>query len=399
MNLIKKLGLMSSFFLVFTITSPVIPAETSRFDATTLTLDIPCVEVLDNNEPTGPEGQSRTYAITLQFDGQFFTLDTASAIEKTDNCTATFDLATRIYTDQVRYRDNIYDVTLTLESGVSFSLDSVSFRERGKSSLWRVSNGTNEVIIGGTIHILKPSDVPPPEIFLEAYAQAEHIVTEVSFDDLYGYQGQYEKYSLMLISDGSTLSSTLSQSTYDALDQYLSANDKDILGYEYIRPQWVSQDVIGTEAENLGYTSGLEGFFYSLTQQDGKINYGLETTTSQILAINNTDAHLTPDEMILGALEFVQSGEMEEALDIQIRAWREGDTTFLNEINELSKAESLADYNTMLTNRNAAWVPQIVDMLDTEELELILVGVYHLVGVDSVLKMLEDLGYSIELYK
>ena len=54
-------------------------------------------------------------------------------------------------------------------------------------------------------------------------------------------------------------------------------------------------------------------------------------------------------------------------------------------------------YDRLLTNRNAKWVPQIEAMLDAPGTKLVAVGAGHLAGPDSVIKMLRDKGYTVEV--
>lgn len=58
----------------------------------------------------------------------------------------------------------------------------------------------------------------------------------------------------------------------------------------------------------------------------------------------------------------------------------------------------MADRNIILTDRNASWVPKIVALFDTPEVELVLVGVSHLVVDDSVLALLADMGFQVSRY-
>jgi len=45
-----------------------------------------------------------------------------------------------------------------------------------------------------------------------------------------------------------------------------------------------------------------------------------------------------------------------------------------------------------------AWLPQIESMLTTPEIEMILVGVGHLVGSEGILNQLVERGYKVEQF-
>jgi hypothetical protein len=55
-------------------------------------------------------------------------------------------------------------------------------------------------------------------------------------------------------------------------------------------------------------------------------------------------------------------------------------------------------YEALLVERNKAWLMKIEAMLQTPELEYVLVGALHLAGPDSLLSMLRQRGYSVSAY-
>jgi uncharacterized protein YbaP (TraB family) len=61
-----------------------------------------------------------------------------------------------------------------------------------------------------------------------------------------------------------------------------------------------------------------------------------------------------------------------------------------------SMDDAPALYARMLTDRNAAWVPQIEQMLRGADDVLVVVGAAHLVGENSVVEMLRQRGYAVE---
>lgn len=372
------------------------PVSSSSFNLQTLSLSAPCVEVLNNGQSTGLNGGAQAYAITMVLVGESFQVTEAVELAESSNCATVFDSATGLYTDQVSVDGQVYQIVLQYQSGITFSVLSAEVVEGSVSSLWRVSNGTNEVIIGGSIHILKPTDFPLPSAFLEAYALAEILVTEVTLDDL---NAAAALSYLLLTTDGSTLSSSLTLSTYQVLNTQLSNLGISIASLENLKAIWVAQ-VLAIETLNaLGFGAGVDEYFMNLAQQDGKPNWGLETVASQFLALNNTHAHLTSNEIIVQAMSEVQSEDLLPDINGLINAWRNGDTATLNsDVVEVAKIESMADYNILFRDRNAAWIPQIIEFLETPALEFVLVGVGHLVGSESVLQMLTDLGYQVERY-
>ena len=53
-------------------------------------------------------------------------------------------------------------------------------------------------------------------------------------------------------------------------------------------------------------------------------------------------------------------------------------------------------YETLVTKRNAAWIPSLERMLVDGRRHLVVVGALHLVGPDSVIELLEKRGHDVE---
>jgi uncharacterized protein YbaP (TraB family) len=83
---------------------------------------------------------------------------------------------------------------------------------------------------------------------------------------------------------------------------------------------------------------------------------------------------------------------IEDGLDAIIAAWREGDVdTLRSELLE-SLAEQPELYDRILVRRNRDWTRQIVGFTQRSRNYLVVVGALHLVGDDSVIRMLEAQG-------
>jgi uncharacterized protein len=77
--------------------------------------------------------------------------------------------------------------------------------------------------------------------------------------------------------------------------------------------------------------------------------------------------------------------------------WRSGDMQKLADLSITPFVKDYPDiYQQLLVTRNALWLPQIEQMLQSAEVELVLVGALHLAGKDSVLSQLANNGYKIE---
>lgn len=371
-----------------------LPAQAgySRFDKSTFTVIIPCLE----NIPALPGGVISYFQMALVFDGAQFHVSEIFQLDEVGECFASYDEETGVLTDQLWHKDKIFDVALISDNGFSFELESLEFRETSRTSLWRVSDGLNEVIIGGTIHILNVEDFPLPDSFIDAFSQADILVTEISQSDLEDDSGDSD--GDLLINPDGLLSEILLPSTLEIVDEFLAQFGLTLEPIDELLPFWAGRIFVQLKETVLGYGPGVDFFFMSLADLAEIPNEGLESEESQLNILNSTAEEVSPDELILDAIETAESTEYFDTLDFYIDAWREGNIEFFEFLNDLQKEQDEESYNLILRDRNLAWVPQIEDMLLTEEVELILVGVGHLAGDDNVLELLEELGYTVERY-
>jgi uncharacterized protein YbaP (TraB family) len=79
-----------------------------------------------------------------------------------------------------------------------------------------------------------------------------------------------------------------------------------------------------------------------------------------------------------------------------MKHWKTGDISALEKDLLKSFDEFPQIYEQLLLNRNKKWTIQIENFLTKEKNYMIIVGSAHLIGKDSVIKMLKDKGYSIK---
>ena len=101
------------------------------------------------------------------------------------------------------------------------------------------------------------------------------------------------------------------------------------------------------------------------------------------------------DALILQQLEDLENLP---AMLAQLKeSWRRGDVDGLARIAIDPWREQFPEiYETLLARRNARWISDIETMMESPEIEMVLVGALHLAGEDGLLALLADQGYDIE---
>jgi len=260
--------------------------------------------------------------------------------------------------------------------------------------VWKISSAENVLYIGGTIHILSASDYPLPDAFESAYSQADNVVFETDIQLLQEPAFQQKMSRYLLYPKGTTLEQKLDYNTHQALNEYLIQEGLSMQSLNRFKPGYLATSLTLRELQKLGMTgTGVDQFFSDRALQEQKPQAKLETALSQIekIAMMGEGQENAFIRHTLSELESLPS----LLKDMKV-AWRTGDTEQLKKI-ALDPLTDFPDiYQALMVDRNMAWLPSIVSMIESEPVEFILVGAAHLVGKDGLLQQLEKRGYRVE---
>ncbi|MCW8092536.1 TraB/GumN family protein [Alteromonas sp. ASW11-130] len=262
------------------------------------------------------------------------------------------------------------------------------------ASVWKVSNNSHSLYIGGTIHILSPQDYPLPPSYKFAYKESDKLIFETDIAALTTPEFSQLSMQKLTYQDGRTLQSTLQPETFAALKSHLESRGVPIANMQKLKPSLVGVTISMLELQRLGLTSqGVDSYYYTIAMGDGKLMDWFETPEEQLDFIANMGEG-DDDAFVRYSIEDVK--KIPSMLE-QLRGdWRAGDVEALNKYHLLEFKESYPDiYHTLLTERNAEWMPDIEEMLTTPEVEFVLVGTLHLPGETGLLKLLEAKGYTV----
>ena len=268
-----------------------------------------------------------------------------------------------------------------------------------ESMIWKVEKGSEVVYIGGTIHLLRESDYPLPEEFLNAFANADILVLETDMGQLKSLEVQQKIMAGGTYPPGEGLDQVLSKEAYDALAEYCQQNGLPIEAMKQFKPSLVSLTILGLEMQKLGLSMefGIDINFYQRAVSEGKDLFYIETIDEQIAYIL-TMGEGRESEYILKGLSDLH--KMPEDLEDMIQYWKTGDD---DKMEDLILAEVREEYpgiyQSLFKERNERWLPQIEALFLTEEDELVLVGAGHLIGEDGIISMLKERGYSVEKFE
>jgi len=263
-----------------------------------------------------------------------------------------------------------------------------------ETSVWKVEKGKSMIFLGGTCHLLRPSDFPLPPEFDRAYRASDLLVFEVDPSEFNNLSTQQKLMSKALYTDGSTLDQHLSPQTYQLLKEYCAANGIPLETLKKFKPSILAVMLEAIELAKLNATQeGVDLFFYSLAKRDGKVVEGLETVDEQIDFIAEMGQG-DEDGFVTHTLKDLKS--LRQFYESLVDAWKRGDTVKLNDLMTADLKKTPKLYKKLLTDRNQSWLPLIDAYSQTPRKEFILVGVGHLVGPDGILEALRKRGYKVE---
>lgn len=263
------------------------------------------------------------------------------------------------------------------------------------SPVWKVVKGDRRLFIGGTVHVLTPSDYPLPSTFESAYKQSVELVFETNIFKTKAPDFQKALVRKVTYSDGRNLKAVLDRKTYQGLEQHLSSRGIPIAAMVNYKPGMVVMTLTVIELNRLGLSgTGVDEFFCLRAINDQKEIGQLETVEEQ-MAFIATMGEGWENELVAYTLRDIKTlPEMMQAIK---GAWRSGDNSKLKELAlKPFKKDFPAAYNKLIVERNKAWVPKIEALLKTRAVEFVLVGALHLVGNDGILAQLEARGYEIQ---
>jgi uncharacterized protein len=272
------------------------------------------------------------------------------------------------------------------------SLNSFAF---GKSPVWKISKSGNHLFIGGTIHVLTQSDYPLPKIFETAYDNSKILVLETDIQKFSTSEYQHTILEKTIYKDEQNITQFLKSDVIHSLKTYLWQRDIPMESLIKLKPGMLSIFLTVIELQRIGLNgTGVDEFFnLKAIKEEKKIKH-LETVDDQLefiatMGIGNENAFI---EYFLNDLK-----NLSKTFKSMKKAWRNGDNAQLQIVAlEPWKNHFPKIYNSLLVERNNNWIPQIEEMLSTDEVEFILFGAAHLVGEDGIIEKLKASGCIVE---
>ena len=260
---------------------------------------------------------------------------------------------------------------------------------------WRIAgkNG-GEVALLGSMHVLRASDYPLPSLVDELYARADRLVMELDLDDPNLAGQQTVLLEAAVLPQGKVLRDVVEASLYRSAAERARGLGFDIGLVEHMEPWLVAITLLDVGMKRIGFEAqrGLEQYLVGKAAADRKEIAGLESLAMQIGIFDDLSAD---DQEAMLAQTLQELDDAETVMSGLVTAWRDGQLDAMSE----SLLEDFDDfpglYDTLVTQRNAAWTVELERLLDDGRNYLVVVGALHLVGRDSVIDRLAARGHRV----
>jgi uncharacterized protein YbaP (TraB family) len=261
--------------------------------------------------------------------------------------------------------------------------------------VWVVRAHGATLVLFGSVHLLPAGlDWRPPALN-DALAKADDLWFEIPLDDASALAAQTLAIKHGLEPAGISLRSQLTPEDQARLAKVAAQYGLPVEGLDHLKP-WLAEITLSLAAYRQAGAAQDEGVErqLSISTPPTVPRRAFETTEQQIDYLSQGS---DPDQ-IASLREAL--GELEEgraSFDRLVSAWMAGDTGRIeSEAVTPLRNEAPGVYRTLVVERNRRWVKQIEQRLRGRGTAVMVVGVGHLVGPDSVPAMLRAEGIAIE---
>lgn len=272
--------------------------------------------------------------------------------------------------------------------------------------LWKVTKGEKTVYMLGSIHVGDVSMYPLRDEIYQAYETSEIVVTEVDITKQPSEADMAEIEKMIYYQDGTTLKDHLAPEVYEAVMEI--AKEIGLEGEELKEFETYQVWFVNTLLSSVTVTSGADAglgvdlHFLMLAQEDELPVGELESFMLQYGMLAGFSPELQ-EQLLLETLtlyEYASQGidASSASTDYMLGMWAEGNLEAMDEIANSMKIASPEYYDGMLTKRNVGMTDKIEQYLNegTYNTYFVIAGALHFAGEDSVLKMLEQRGFTVE---
>lgn len=262
-------------------------------------------------------------------------------------------------------------------------------------ALFKIEKQGASSYLFGTVHVGDASMKGLPQKVTHALDNSNQVVVEVDISKLSPLQMQQRSMPFMLLTNGRTLQSELSEKNYQQLKDYFAKKSIDIAMFSNFKPWAVMLTIMQIEFQNAGYSdkNGIDKQILEYAQKHNIDIAELETIEQQLRMFDGLES--LSNAMMTDTFE--QLSDINTYFITLVDAWKEGDMQTLTNYYHTSFDNSQygqQSKHVMLIERNNNWITQLTPKLEQGNV-FIAVGALHLVEQHGLIKKLQNKGFNI----
>ena len=261
-----------------------------------------------------------------------------------------------------------------------------------KTFMWKVDGGKSCLYLLGSIHALRDDAYPLPQPIEAAFDEAEVLVFEIDVEDM--TKAAIKMMSAGTLEEGRTLEEVIGPETWFELKVHAGSLGLDAAAFNGMKPWMAALTLAAFELTKHGYlaTAGLDTYFSRRANEAGKKCLALETAEFQV----GLFADLTSEQsqaFLRYTLEDLET--MIPEMERMYLDWRNGKVEPLEKLMFEGFDEFPGVFKRMVVDRNRAWAPKVVELLEGDRDAMVVVGSLHLVGEEGLISLLKQQGYTV----
>lgn len=263
-------------------------------------------------------------------------------------------------------------------------------QELEKSLLWKISgNGLNKPsYLFGTIHLT--CDTSLDENILNALEATEQLYLELDMDDK---SIQMQMMKLMMMKDGTKLSTLLSPEDFKILDEFMKKNlNMSAKLFDSFKPFMISSMLFPKMLDCK--SKSVESELMKITKEQNEEIFGLEKAEDQMKVFDEISYQDQVDELLKTVKDNLEKDKKEfnEMMAIYQNKDIEGMLKMMSDSDNKITSEN---QDILLNDRNKKWIPIMIKIMKDKP-TFFGVGAGHLAGEEGVIKLLRKKGYKVE---
>jgi hypothetical protein len=193
---------------------------------------------------------------------------------------------------------------------------------------------------------------------------------------------------------GTTLRGVLGEQRYGRVSAAAATFGMPMAGLDSLAPWVVGIQITDLAYEHEGFDpeQGVEEQLVRRAQADHKATAGLETLPEELGSLSSLSS---ADQVRMLDQTIDDLKDLKSELRGVTSAWRSGDAARLAALLSSEYATFPSLYKPLVTDRNRRWMPQMEELLRSNDNSLVVVGALHLVGKGGLLELLRAKGYTI----